>query len=113
MTFMSLVIEADPVPLSIDEDGVARIVGSRVTLDTIVTAFEQGETPESITDQYPGIAVEDVYAVVTYYLRHRSEVETYLAERNRQHEMARRENEKRFSQNGLRQRLLARRSDRH
>ena len=35
-------------------------------------------TPETIVQRYSTLALADVYAVVTYYLRHRSEVEEYL-----------------------------------
>jgi uncharacterized protein (DUF433 family) len=91
------------------QDGCIRVAGSRVTLDTIAAAFDQGETPESIIDQYPGLALDDVYAVVTYYLRNREEVAAYLRERAQKADAVRREVEARQSQNGLRERLLARR----
>jgi len=70
----------------------------------------QGETPESIVDQYPGLLLDDVYAVVDYYLRNREEVAAYLRERAQKAAAVRREVEARHSQNGLRERLLARRA---
>ena len=78
---MSIVLEALSVPLQMAGDGCIRVAGSRVTLDTIVAAFDQGETPESIVDQYPGLLLDDVYAVVAYYLRNREEVAAYLRDR--------------------------------
>jgi hypothetical protein len=36
--------------------------------------------------RYSTLALADVYAVITYYLRHRSEVEAYLARREQQTE---------------------------
>jgi uncharacterized protein (DUF433 family) len=91
-------------------DGCIRVAGSRVTLDTIVAVFDQGETPESIVDQYPGLLLDDVYALVAYYLRNREEVAAYLHERTQKAEAVRREVEARHSQIGLRERLLARRA---
>jgi hypothetical protein len=36
------------VPIHTDADGVVRVAGTRVTLDTIVVAFEAGATAEEI-----------------------------------------------------------------
>lgn len=81
---MSLVIDPVPVPLATDDSGVVRVSGTRVTLDTIVIAYQQGEPPEIIADQYPTVPLADIYAVINYYLRHRREVDRYLAGRGRQ-----------------------------
>jgi uncharacterized protein (DUF433 family) len=45
-----------------------------VTLDTIVAAFDAGATAEEIAQQYSSISLADVYSVITYYLRHQTEV---------------------------------------
>lgn len=50
----------------------------------------------------------DVYAVITYYLRHREEIEEYLEERAREHKELRQEIESRPDYQELRERLLAR-----
>jgi hypothetical protein len=39
--------------------------------------------PEEVHEQYPSVALGDVYAVLTYCVRHRAWVRTYLAERER------------------------------
>ncbi|HYR83548.1 MAG TPA: hypothetical protein VE422_05670 [Terriglobia bacterium] len=39
---MSLKISTDPAPLVTDDDGVVRVVGTRVRLDTVIYAFNQG-----------------------------------------------------------------------
>src|SRR5205814_2578410 len=97
-------------PLREDADGVWRIAGTRVTLDTVVTAFEDGATAEEIAQQYPTLALADVYAVIGYYLRRREEVEAYLNERNERRSQVRRENESRFDPKGVRERLMGRRA---
>ena len=43
---MSLSIAVEPLPLSKDADGVVRVGGTRVTLDTLVEAFHEGLTAE-------------------------------------------------------------------
>lgn len=107
---MSLSIETEPLPLKADADGVVHVGGTRVTLDTIVAAFEEGATAEEIVHQYPSVNLADVYAVVSYYLRRRSDVEVYLSQRQQQARAVRQQNEMRFDPYGIRDRLLARRS---
>lgn len=107
-TAMPLRATQEPIPLETDENGVVRVVGTRVTLDTLVAAFNTGATSEEIAQDYPSLQLSDVYAVLTYYLRHRGEVEEYLRQRRDEAALIRHENERRFPSSGLRERLLAR-----
>jgi uncharacterized protein (DUF433 family) len=109
---MELNLEAPPLPLAADAFGVVRVGGTRIPLDTVITAFKQGSTPEQIVDDFDTLHLADVYAVIGYYLRHQSEVEAYLEEQRRSAEEIRRENERRFPPHGIRERLLARRAQR-
>ena len=93
-----------------DKDGVARVGGTRVTLDTVVRAFMRGATAEEIAQQYPSLTLSDVYATISYYLQNRAEVETYLEKRRKHAQAVKRENQKRFDQSGIRERLLARKN---
>jgi uncharacterized protein (DUF433 family) len=97
------------VPIHTDADGVVRVAGTRVTLDTIVGAFDAGATAEDIAQQYSSVPLADVYSVIAYYLRHKSEVCGYLKQRGEQADSVREEVERRFPSSGLRERLLARR----
>jgi uncharacterized protein (DUF433 family) len=108
----ALAIPPEPAPLTTDSAGVVRVLGTRVTLDTVVAAFQEGATPEEIASQYPSLDLGDVYAVIAYYLRHRDEVERYLARRQEEAAAIRRENETRFEPSGIRARLLARQANR-
>jgi uncharacterized protein (DUF433 family) len=99
----------DRVPIQTDTDGVIRVGGTRVTLDTVVAAFDAGATAEEIIQQYPSVTLADVYSVIAYYLRHQSQVRAYLAERQKEAAQVREENEWRFDLAGVRDRLLARR----
>jgi uncharacterized protein (DUF433 family) len=107
---MSLVIEAPPVPLRTDEQGVMRVGETRIPIDTVVFAFNQGPSPEEIVKSYPALDLEDVYSVVNYYLHNRAEVDAYLRRREAEAASIRAENERRFPSSGIRARLLARRS---
>jgi len=75
---MSLSLATEPIPLMTDLNGVVRVGGTRVTLDTVVGAFREGATAEEIVQQYPSLQLADAYSVIAYYLRHLSEVESYL-----------------------------------
>jgi len=106
---MSLVLEAPPVPLRTDEHGVLRVGKTRIPLDTVVYAFNQGASAEEIVMGYPSLELGDVYSIVNYYLHNRTEVDAYLSQREGESARIRKENEKRFPQKGIRERLLARR----
>ena len=109
---IALVIEATPIPLETNQHGVVHVRGSRVTLETLVVAFEQGATAEEIVQQYPTLHLADVYAIIGYYLRHRAEVAAYLREREARAAEVRRQVERRSPQAGIRDRLLARQASR-
>jgi uncharacterized protein (DUF433 family) len=106
---MAFSIETQTVPIEMDANGAIRVAGTRVTLDTVVAAFEQGATAEEIAQQYPSLDLADVYSVISFYLRRRSEVSDYLAQRQQQAQIMREENERRFDPHGIRDRLIARR----
>jgi uncharacterized protein (DUF433 family) len=96
------------VPLSADEAGVLRVAGTRVSLDSVIHAFDEGATPEEIAQDFPTLDLAAIYSVVSHYLQNRVEVERYLARRAVQREELRKETEARFNPQGLRERLLAR-----
>jgi uncharacterized protein (DUF433 family) len=109
MTVLEKLVAAPP-PLRMDEGGVIRMSGTRVRLDTVITAFQAGCSAEEILLKYPSLNLTDIYSAIAYYLWHREEIDAYLEERRRIAVQVREENEKRFPQAGVRERLLARRS---
>ncbi len=106
----TLQIQPLSLPLTLSKDGVARVGGTRVTLDTVVRAFARGATAEEIAQQYPSLSLPDVYAIISYYLQNRDEVEKYLEKRRKDAQAVKRDNQKRFDQHGIRERLLARKN---
>ena len=99
----------ETVPLSTDAHGVVHVGKTRVTLAVVVAAYDQGASAEEIVRRYSVLELPDVHAVIAYYLRHTAEVRAYLQERQQQADLVRRENETRFPQQDLREKLLARR----
>ena len=106
---MEMNLQLDAPPLHQDASGAFRIGNSRVLLELVIHAFEDGATPETIAQQYPTTTLVDIYSVIAYYLRHREEVDAYLAARERKAEEVRKRIENRQGNLAeVRQRLLAR-----
>ncbi|MBI3273009.1 MAG: DUF433 domain-containing protein [Planctomycetes bacterium] len=102
-------LAAEPAPIRHDAEGVARVGGTRVRLESVITAFQNGCAAEEILLKYPSLHLTDIYGVIAYYLWRRDEIEAYLHERQSMEAQVREENEARFPPEGVRQRLLARR----
>jgi uncharacterized protein (DUF433 family) len=78
---MNLVLERETPPLHEDETGAVRIGNSRVLLEIVIRAFQDGASPESIVQRYDTLTLADVYNTIGYYLRHPDLVEAYLVHR--------------------------------
>jgi uncharacterized protein (DUF433 family) len=105
---MTISIVAEAPPLHADAHGVLRIGATRVSLDSVLASFQAGSTPERIAQQFPTLELADIYHVVAYYLRHRGDVDGYLAAGQEADQRVREDMSKRFPQEGIRARLLAR-----
>ncbi len=77
----------------ISEQIPIRIGNTRVLLDLVIYSYRLGNTPETITDQYPSLSLEEVYLALGYYLRHRDEIEAYLRQQEAEAEAYRQEYE--------------------
>jgi len=64
--------------VNVDSHGVMRVGQAGVMLDSVVAAFQQGHSPETIQQQYPALTLEEVYGTIAHYLANREEVEQYL-----------------------------------
>ena len=49
-----------------------------ISLDSVVIAFQQGHSAETIQQLYPALSLEEVYGAIAYYLANRDEVDQYL-----------------------------------
>jgi hypothetical protein len=89
-----------------------RVGGTRVTLDTLISAYWSGMTAEEIVCAYDALTLADVHAVLGYYLQNREAVDLYLADRASDAQTSEIEIEARSSWKSLRSRLLARKEKR-
>jgi len=66
-----------------DEQGARRIGQTRVSLDSVVIAYQQRHSPATIRQQYPVLTVEEVYSAITFYLANHDYVERYLEQQQK------------------------------
>jgi uncharacterized protein (DUF433 family) len=59
------------------EDDI-RLKGHRIGIETILFDYRDGLTAEEIVLRYPSVALEAVYATITYYLHNRARLDAYL-----------------------------------
>jgi uncharacterized protein (DUF433 family) len=79
------------VPLYQDKHGAVRVKGTRVHLDLIIYAFNQGLRPEEIIERFDTLELANVYAVINYYLHYRAEVDDYIRQLDERGDARRRE----------------------
>lgn len=77
---MTLTVSAEKAPLRIGAEGQVFVGETRVRLETVVTAFQRGDSPEQIADSFDVLTLAEVYAAIAYYLKHREEVDRYIAQ---------------------------------
>lgn len=110
---MAVTTVREIVPIKTNKDGVILVSGTRVTLDTIIGAFNDGSTAEEIAYQYPSVPLADIYSVIGYYLRQKKQVDAYLKRRKKQAQEIRELNEEKLNISGIRGRMLARLSSQY
>jgi uncharacterized protein (DUF433 family) len=54
------------------------IAGTRISIDSVVYSFLNGESPESIAQNFPLLSLEQVYGAIAFYLANRAIVDAYL-----------------------------------
>jgi uncharacterized protein (DUF433 family) len=62
------------------------IEGTRISLDSVVYAFLNGESPESIAQNFPLLSLEQVYGAIAFYLANRELIDEYLKEGEKEFE---------------------------
>ena len=70
--------DACPALLTRTSEGVLRITGTRITLDSVIQAFHDGATPEEMCQDFPGLALPHIYSVLAFYLTQQDTVDAYL-----------------------------------
>lgn len=79
---MNLILECECPPFREDQSGAVRIGNSRVLLELVIHAFQDGTSPEAIMQRYSTLSLSEIYTTIGYYLRHSQEIENYLNQRD-------------------------------
>jgi uncharacterized protein (DUF433 family) len=66
-----------------------RVAGTRVSLDSIVYCFWNGDSPESIAQSFPVLTLEQVFGAIAYYLDHQDEIDEYIKQAEADYEAKR------------------------
>jgi uncharacterized protein (DUF433 family) len=69
--------------------GAYRIVGTRISLDSVVWAHRRGDSPEQIQESFPLLTLEQIYGALAFYLAHQAEIDAYLEAGEAEYEAAR------------------------
>lgn len=91
-------------------DGSYYLSGTRVSLASVVYAYQDGHSPEGIQDCYPSLTLEQIHGALAFYLGHRAAVEAELAAQRERYERAR--EAARAADPAFYERMAARRRDR-
>lgn len=62
----------------VTKNGAYRIGDTRVSLDSIVCSWLQGDSPETIVDNLPSVTLEQEYGAIAFYLANPDEIDEYL-----------------------------------
>ncbi|MBL8290847.1 MAG: DUF433 domain-containing protein [Bryobacterales bacterium] len=62
------------------------IAGTRVSLDSVVYSFNEGQSPEAIQEDFPSLKRAQIYGAIAFYLDHQAEIDKYLADTEREFE---------------------------
>ncbi|MGA3023803.1 MAG: DUF433 domain-containing protein [Bryobacteraceae bacterium] len=61
-----------------EREGGYYVAGSRVSLASVIFAFREGASPETIRQNFPSLSLGQVYGAIAFHLSHPAESEAYL-----------------------------------
>ena len=68
-------------------DGGYYVSGNRISLDSVVYAFNRGESPEEILENFPLLDnLAKIYGAIAFYLDHKPVIDKYLEDTAREFE---------------------------
>ena len=56
------------------------VAGTRISLDSVVCSFNEGQSPEAIQADFPSLKRAQIYGAIAFYLDHQVEIDQYLVE---------------------------------
>jgi uncharacterized protein (DUF433 family) len=62
------------------------VAGTRISLDSVVYSFNEGQSPEAIQEDFPLLKRSQIYGAIAFYLDHQAEIDRYLEDTKREFE---------------------------
>ena len=62
------------------------LAGTRISLDSVVYSFNEGQSPEAIQGDFPSLKRSQIYGAIAFYLDHQAAIDQYLEETEREFE---------------------------
>lgn len=62
------------------------VAGTRISLDSVVYLFNEGQSPEAIQADFPSLKRAQIYGAIAFYLDHQAEIDKYLVDTEREFE---------------------------
>lgn len=62
------------------------VAGTRISLDSVVYSFNEGQSPEAIQEDFPLLKRSQIYGAIAFYLDHQAEIDKYFEETEREFE---------------------------
>ena len=62
------------------------VAGTRISLDSVVCSFNEGQSPEAIQEDFPSLKRAQIYGAIAFYLDHHAEIDKHLEETEREFE---------------------------
>lgn len=82
------------LPLRLDEEGRWRVGNTRIPIETVIIAYQQGSLPEKIVEDFDVLKLADVYQIIGYYLANQAELDAHIERYLEEGEIIRQEMEK-------------------
>ena len=60
------------------------VAGTRISLDSVVYSFNEGQYPEAIREDFPSLKRAQIYGAIAFYLDHQAEIDKYLVDTERE-----------------------------
>ena len=111
MSVAELLVPQAP-PIREDLGGILRIGDTRVSLDSVVWAYNEGLSAEEIACRFPTISLDQAYGAISFYLGNKKQVDEYIRMREGEGDRVQAEMQRRFPIAEVRERILARHTKR-
>ncbi len=107
---MASIVSTIPKPVRVDEGGGLKVGKTRVSLDSVVYAYNRREDAAEIQRNFDTLSLAEIHAAIAYYLHNKAKVDAYLRRNEIDYEKKRAQNRIDFPHGLTREKLLERKN---